>query len=98
MAIREVLGFFGLSNRTREDNLREEIERFATPKKVTIIYDMQTGVSRRFGFVTFDSIEDATKVRDKMNGSILDERKIRVDFSATLRPHSPTPGQYMGRK
>ena len=32
-----------------------------------------------------------------MNGADLDGRKIRVDFSITKRPHTPTPGMYMGR-
>lgn len=27
----------------------------------------------------------------------LDCRRIRVDFSATRKAHTPTPGQYMGR-
>ena len=25
-------------------------------------------------------------------------RKLRVDFSATTRPHNPTPGEYRGNK
>ena len=32
-----------------------------------------------------------------MNGADLDHRKIRVDYSITKRPHTPTPGMYMGR-
>ncbi len=32
-----------------------------------------------------------------MNGSELDGRRIRVDYSITKRPHTPTPGVYMGR-
>ena len=32
-----------------------------------------------------------------MNGADLDSRKIRVDYSITKRPHTPTPGMYMGR-
>jgi len=32
-----------------------------------------------------------------MNGTELDGKKIRVDFSITKRAHTPTPGMYMGR-
>lgn len=32
-----------------------------------------------------------------MNGVELDGRRLRVDFSITKRPHTPTPGVYMGR-
>lgn len=31
-----------------------------------------------------------------MNGQKIDDRVIRVDYSTTSRPHTPTPGQYMG--
>merc|ERR1712013_981115 len=42
-------------------------------------------------------IKSATDAREAMNGLELDGRKIRVDFSITKRPHTPTPGMYMGR-
>ena len=32
-----------------------------------------------------------------MNDQEIDGRRIRVDFSITKRPHTPTPGVYMGR-
>ena len=32
-----------------------------------------------------------------MDGQELDGRQVRVDFSITKRPHTPTPGKYMGR-
>ena len=32
-----------------------------------------------------------------MDGQDLDGRQVRVDFSVTKRPHTPTPGKYMGR-
>ena len=41
--------------------------------------------------------DDATEARNAMNGGDLDGRKIRVDYSITKRPHTPTPGMYMGR-
>jgi len=28
----------------------------------------------------------------------LDGRKLRIDYSTTTRPHTPTPGVYMGRR
>ncbi|KAI8581143.1 hypothetical protein K450DRAFT_233295 [Umbelopsis ramanniana AG] len=28
----------------------------------------------------------------------IDGRSVRVDFSMTRRPHTPTPGEYMGEK
>merc|ERR1712228_797490 len=40
---------------------------------------------------------DATEAREALNGTELDGRKIRVDYSITKRAHTPTPGMYMGR-
>lgn len=35
---------------------------------------------------------------DKLNGMQLHGRTLRVDFSATAKPHNPTPGEYMGAR
>lgn len=35
--------------------------------------------------------------KENCSGMELDSRKIRVDYSTTHRPHTPTPGVYMGR-
>ena len=37
------------------------------------------------------------QAKDCCNGIEIDGRNIRVDFSITKRPHSPTPGVYLGR-
>lgn len=42
--------------------------------------------------------EDAARCIEKLNGLSLHGRNIRVDYSATQKPHSSTPGQYMGAK
>jgi RNA recognition motif-containing protein len=57
----------------------------------------QTGRSRGFAFVYYEHTEDAKAAKDAMNDQEIDGRRIRVDFSITKRPHTPTPGVYMGR-
>ena len=59
-----------------------------------VILDGNSGRSRGFAFVYYEDIADATEARKEMNGTELDGRKIRVDFSITKRPHTPTPGTY----
>ncbi|WWC61796.1 uncharacterized protein I303_104381 [Kwoniella dejecticola CBS 10117] len=93
-----VLGVFGLSIRTRERDLEDEFMRYGDVDKVVIVYDQRTDRSRGFGFVTMRTIEDAQRAIEKLNGLNLHGRNIRVDFSATQKPHAPTPGQYMGVK
>ncbi|TIA87874.1 hypothetical protein E3P99_02920 [Wallemia hederae] len=94
----ETVGVFGLSIRTREIDLEDEFNRFGKVDKVTIVYDQRSDRSRGFGFIKMASIEDAEKCIEGLNGVDIHGRRIRVDFSATKRPHSPTPGQYMGVK
>ncbi|KAI8989526.1 hypothetical protein BDB01DRAFT_782205 [Pilobolus umbonatus] len=91
-----ILGVFGLSLRTREIDLEDVFREFGQLEKVTIVYDHRTNRSRGFGFVYFKNQEDATRARDALNGIDIDDRKIRVDYSVTHRPHTPTPGEYMG--
>lgn len=43
-------------------------------------------------------VEHAEAAIKHLNGYNLHGRVIRVDFSATQKPHNPTPGQYMGEK
>lgn len=44
------------------------------------------------------TVPDATRCVESLNGLNLHGRSIRVDYSATRKPHQPTPGQYMGEK
>uniref|UniRef100_A0A0K2T2J0 Transformer 2 beta homolog (Drosophila) [Latimeria chalumnae] n=1 Tax=Lepeophtheirus salmonis TaxID=72036 RepID=A0A0K2T2J0_LEPSM len=58
---------------------------------------LQTGRSRGFAFVYFESLEDSKAAKEAMCDQEIDGRRIRVDYSITKRPHTPTPGVYMGR-
>jgi len=91
------LGVFGLDGDTTERDLREEFSRYGTLEKADLIIDKRTGQSRRFAFLYFSTVEDARKGKEACNGMKLHGRNIRTDFSTTARPHSPTPGRYMGR-
>jgi len=81
-----VLGIFGLSIKTREDKLRREFGKFGEVESVSIIYDHKTGNSRRFAFLGFVRLSDAQAAKKAMDGSLVDERNIRVDFSTSNRP------------
>ncbi|KHJ48305.1 hypothetical protein D918_01576 [Trichuris suis] len=35
--------------------------------------------------------------KEQASGVELDGQRVRVDFSITKRPHTPTPGIYMGQ-
>merc|ERR1712012_1513926 len=91
------VGVFGLSLYTTERELEKEFSKFGPLEKVTVVLDGKTGRSRGFAFVYFEAQEDAKACKDAMNDQEIDGRRIRVDFSITKRPHTPTPGVYMGR-
>ncbi|XP_051519955.1 transformer-2 protein homolog alpha-like isoform X1 [Myxocyprinus asiaticus] len=91
------LGVFGLSLYTTERDLREVFSRYGPLAGVNVVYDQRTGRSRGFAFVYFERIDDAKEAMERANGMELDGRCIRVDYSITKRPHTPTPGIYMGR-
>ncbi|KAJ7590771.1 hypothetical protein C8J56DRAFT_933859 [Mycena floridula] len=93
-----VLGVFGLSIRTQERDLDEEFGRYGRVEKVTIVYDQRSDRSRGFGFIKMATVEDATRCIAELNGTDLNGRRIRVDYSVTDRPHAPTPGEYMGHR
>ncbi|XP_051948452.1 transformer-2 protein homolog alpha-like isoform X1 [Xyrauchen texanus] len=90
------LGVFGLSLYTTERDLREVFSRYGPLAGVNVVYDQRTGRSRGFSFVYFERISDAKEAMERANGMELDGRRIRVDYSITKRPHTPTPGIYMG--
>ncbi|CAG8446803.1 2293_t:CDS:2, partial [Acaulospora colombiana] len=91
-----VLGVFNLSLRTTEKDLQAIFERYGRVKQVTIVYDHRSDRSRGFGFVYMNSVEEASVAKEKTNGMEINGRNMRVDYSLTQRPHTPTPGEYMG--
>lgn len=92
-----VLAVFNLSIYTTEAELFEVFSKFGPLKKATVVIDAKTGRSRGFGFVYFESIEDAKVAHSQANGIEIGDRRIRVDYSATEKPHDPTPGVYYGK-
>ncbi|KRZ18098.1 Transformer-2 -like protein beta [Trichinella zimbabwensis] len=91
------LGVFGLSLYTTERDLHQLFSKYGKVDDIQLVYDHPSGRSRGFGFVYFDTVEDAVLARERAAGSEIDGHRIRIDFSITKRPHTPTPGIYMGR-
>ena len=56
--------------------------------------DRDSGKSKGFGFVTFETEEEASKAKDALHDQELDGRRIRVDFS---RPREDGGSRYHDR-
>lgn len=95
----DVIGVFGLSPSTTEADLEKVFAAYGALKSCTLVFDKRAQVSRGFGFVTFQSVDDAKVAVDATkDGQLsLQGRQVRVDFSKTRGAHDPTPGRYMGR-
>jgi RNA recognition motif-containing protein len=71
----------GLSWSITDETLREAFEPHGEIEEAKVILDRNTGRSRGFGFVTFESAEDAKKAMEAMDNAVLEERSIHVDFA-----------------
>jgi RNA recognition motif-containing protein len=71
----------GLSWNTDDSQLNEAFARFGKVASAKVITDRDTGRSRGFGFVEFESGDDAQSALQAMDGHELDGRTIKVDFA-----------------
>ncbi|MFQ5722700.1 MAG: RNA recognition motif domain-containing protein [Candidatus Aminicenantales bacterium] len=74
-----------LAYRMREDALRGLFEQFGEVTDVKIIKDRLTGRSKGFGFVEMTEKEDAEKAIQKLDGSEVEGRNIRVNVARPRR-------------
>jgi len=90
------IGVFNLPSTTKESALYDIFSRFGYVKDVNLVYDRITGESRGFAFIYFADLETAIYAKESCAGMTIEGKAIRTEFSITKRPHSPTPGAYLG--
>jgi len=71
----------GLSWSTNDESLRAKFEGFGDLQDAIVIKDRETGRSRGFGFVTYESREAADKAVSTLNETEFEGRTIRVDHA-----------------
>ncbi len=69
----------GLSWDTNDSSLAAAFSAHGTVTEAKVISDRDTGRSRGFGFVTYETSADAQRAIQEMDGTELDGRAIRVD-------------------
>jgi cold-inducible RNA-binding protein len=69
----------GLSWNTTAEDLRAVFGNFGSLEEATVLMDRATGRSRGFGFVTFSKPEEAAVAVERMNGTTLDGRSLKVN-------------------
>ena len=78
----------GLPYSTTDQELKELFEAFGTVTSATVIMDRESGRSKGFGFVEFESAEEAQAAIKALDGSDFGGRKIVVNEA---RPREDRP-------
>lgn len=69
---------------TQDEDLFTIFSRFGTVTSADIIRDYKTGASLCYAFIEFESKEDCERAYFKMDNALIDDRRIRVDFSQSV--------------
>eukprot|EP00210_Caulerpa_lentillifera_P005848 g5592.t1 len=69
---------------TTEEDLEIIFSRFGTITSCDIIRDWKTGDSLCYAFIGFDTDEASEEAYFKMNNVLIDDRRIKVDFSQSV--------------
>ncbi|KAK2959368.1 putative Nuclear localization sequence-binding protein [Blattamonas nauphoetae] len=82
-----------LSFQTNEDSIYDAFE-YYKPLNCRVAIDHESGRSKGFGYVDFESHEQAEKAKNEMTDFELDGRNIRIDYSL---PRQPREGGFTAR-
>lgn len=80
----EVLFVCKLNSITRDEDLELIFSRFGKIKSCEIIRDFKTGDSLNYAFIEFETESACIEAYDKMNNVLIDDRRIKVDFSQSV--------------
>ena len=79
-----VLFICRLNPLTKEDELETIFKKYGQIKSCKIMKDKVTSESLGYGFIEYDNVKDCETAFYKMNGAIIDDKKIKVDFSQSI--------------
>lgn len=96
MASRLYVG--NLAYSTTDEGLRDFFAAAGDVKTAEVVIERSSGRSKGFGFVEMDTDEGAQNAIDTLNGKMLDQRPIRIDFAKPKedRPRTGGGGSYSG--
>lgn len=89
---------FGLSIHSTKERIRETFEHYGEITRINQVIDAKTKKSRGFCFIYYKNSRDAKQAKENCDGMVIDDKKVRVDYSNTSRPHDKTPGYYLGKR
>lgn len=72
---------------TQSDELQLIFSKYGDIKNCEIVRDWKTGDSLQYAFVEFTDVKNANNAWAKLQGCIIDDRRIHVDFSQSVAKH-----------
>lgn len=82
-----------LSPEVNDEVLAKAFSAFGTMSDARVMWDMNSGKSRGYGFLAFRDKTDAEQAIATMNGEWLGSRAIRVNWANQKTQGAPAPGQ-----
>lgn len=73
-----------LNPATQEEDLELIFSRFGKIVSCELVRDKTTGESLQYGFIDYENKEDCERAYMKMDGVLIDDRRIHVDFSQSV--------------
>jgi RNA recognition motif-containing protein len=80
-----------LSSRTKSEDLEQLFRKFGEVTSAKVIFDRQTGFSKRYGFVEMADEQAAFEAIDKLNETELDGSQIIVKLSVPREEGNKRP-------
>lgn len=71
-----------LSTEIDDDQLKKAFSKFPSIVQAHVMWDMQSGRSRGYGFVSFSDQKDAEQVLITMNGELIGNRAVRLNWAS----------------
>ena len=78
-----------LSFNTTENDLNDAFAAHGTVTETNLMMDRDTGRPRGFAFVTMNSVEEAQKAIEAMNGKEIDGRALTVNVAKPREERAP---------
>ncbi|KAK9322115.1 hypothetical protein V1517DRAFT_150671 [Lipomyces orientalis] len=86
----------GLDVKVTDEQFHSLFGQYGTIESCSIMRDPHTHESRGFGFVAFSDVELATAAKNALQGSVIENKALQIEFARRNRPRTPTPGKYFG--
>jgi RNA-binding protein 8A len=84
----------GIHEEAQEDNILDLFSDFGRVKSLHANLDKKTGYLKGYVLVEYETLPEAQKAVNKLNGSVFMGKKINVNFAFKKKPVEESNGKY----